>query len=287
MKIFISQSGDRSNALAHQLKELVRLLVNEAEPWVSDEGIEKGTRSLTVLAETLEGSVAGIICLTSENLTEPWILFEAGALSKRQRDHVWTVLLDIENEQVEPPLGQFQHSKADKDDLYKVIQSINGFSPKPKPEGDLKTIFEALWPQFGPAIEEIRKQAPKGGVRARRLPEEISLEALSTSREVLRRVEEMAARTDKTFLIVAAVYKAIFDSPAPTFRELLNQVRQPSQERIRNAVLGTTAGMPLTLRELAELGKLKDKLEGRLDDAAVQALSGTAQSTEPSEGKDN
>ena len=111
-----------------------------------------------------------LICLASDNLEEPWILYEAGALSKRQGDQVWTVLLDVENEQVKAPLGQFQHSKAEKDDLYKVIQSINGRSPKPKVDVDLKRLFEALWPQFDPAIDAIRKLPRPTGTPAQRSP---------------------------------------------------------------------------------------------------------------------
>ena len=153
MKIFISQSGERSKQLALALQEFVRLVVLEAEPWVSHNGIEKGTRSLSKIGESLEAADAGIICLTSENLFAPWILFEAGALSKRQSDHVWTVLLDIDHTQVEPPLGQFQHTSVNKDDLRAVIQSINKASPKQRSEADLAKVFEAFWPDLGEKIE--------------------------------------------------------------------------------------------------------------------------------------
>lgn len=224
MKIFISQSGDRSNALAHVIKDLVRLLVNEADPWISDEGIDKGARSLTVITQNLESADSGIICLTSDNLTEPWILFEAGALSRRERDRVWTVLLDIENEQVKPPLGQFQHSKASRDDLYRVVDSINKRSAKPRTDTDLKTVFEALWPTFGPRIDAIRQQAAPTGTPAKRTAEEISLEALSTSRAVLDRVERIAVRAEKTTRLVAEIYTAQFGRPAPALKELRNRL---------------------------------------------------------------
>src|SRR5687767_3321645 len=114
MKIFISQSGDRSKALALALEALVRRLIPGADPCVSDTGIDKGARPLAEIATSLGEAGGGIICLTSENLTKPWILFEAGALSRQPTDRVWTVLLDIENAQVEPPLGQFQHTTVEK-----------------------------------------------------------------------------------------------------------------------------------------------------------------------------
>jgi hypothetical protein len=105
MKIFISQSGDRSKALALELEALVRRLIPGADPWVSGTGIDKGSRPLTEIAMSLGEAGGGIICLTSENLSKPWILFEAGALSRQPTDRVWTVLLDIKNAQVEPPWG--------------------------------------------------------------------------------------------------------------------------------------------------------------------------------------
>ena len=52
------------------------------EPWVSSEDIPKGTRWGIQLASELEGTHSGIICLVHDNLTEPWLDFEAGALSK-------------------------------------------------------------------------------------------------------------------------------------------------------------------------------------------------------------
>jgi hypothetical protein len=237
MRIFISQSGERSKTLAHELQELVRLLVNDADPWVSDNGIDKGTRSLSVIAETLESSEAGIICLTSDNLNAPWILFESGALSRRQRDHVWTVLLDIKNEQVTPPLGQFQHSAADHDGIFAVVQSINKLSPKPRTETDLKTIFEALWPTYAPRIDAIVKTPAPTGTPARRDPEEISLEALSTSRELLDRVDRIASRTEDAILLVGELVKAMVPPTPPSFLDFLIHESPPAKSDWANRVL--------------------------------------------------
>lgn len=111
----------------------------------SHTGIDKGTRSLNEIATSLGEAGGGIICLTSENLTKPWILFEAGALSRQPGDRVWTVLLDVDNAQVEPPLGQFQHTSVDKDDLYRLFVSMNAASGQPRRDHDLRFMFEAAW----------------------------------------------------------------------------------------------------------------------------------------------
>jgi hypothetical protein len=68
--------------------------------------MDKGARSLEEIAAALETQF-GVICLTRDNLHEPWVLFEAGALSKTRGARVWTLLLDLAPADVEPPLSQF------------------------------------------------------------------------------------------------------------------------------------------------------------------------------------
>lgn len=104
-KVFISQSGARSLALAEALQGFVRKLVQATDPWVSRTGIA------TELDDNLDQAGAGIVCLTSDNLDARWILFEAGALSRTGKK-VWTVLLDVEPADVVPSLSQFQHTRA-------------------------------------------------------------------------------------------------------------------------------------------------------------------------------
>jgi hypothetical protein len=82
MKLFISWSGQLSHQIAKELKEWFPLVINQLEPFVSSESIKKGDRWMIDIYSELEHSNFGVICLTKENLTEPWIMFEAGALSK-------------------------------------------------------------------------------------------------------------------------------------------------------------------------------------------------------------
>ena len=82
MKVFISWSGKRSQALANMLRDWLPNVIQAIKPWMSDVDIDKGSRWSKDIALQLEESKVGIICLTPENLEAPWILFEAGALSK-------------------------------------------------------------------------------------------------------------------------------------------------------------------------------------------------------------
>src|SRR4030081_1653296 len=80
--VFISWSGERSRRAAEALRGWLRIVLQNAKPWMSDTDIEKGSRGLDEVSRALEGMKVGIICLTPENLAAHWILFEAGALSK-------------------------------------------------------------------------------------------------------------------------------------------------------------------------------------------------------------
>jgi hypothetical protein len=69
-----------------------------------------------------------MICITPDNVSKPWILFEAGALSKaidQSQVRVCPYLFRIEKPDLKPPLGHFQSAKADKPDTLKLVRSIN------------------------------------------------------------------------------------------------------------------------------------------------------------------
>lgn len=80
--VFISWSGPRSKSAAEILKRWLPIVVHTANPWMSATDIDKGTRWSEEVAAALDTMKAGIICLTPENLSAEWLLFEAGALSK-------------------------------------------------------------------------------------------------------------------------------------------------------------------------------------------------------------
>jgi hypothetical protein len=80
--VFISWSGHRSEWVAKAMRNWLPLVLQSAKPWMSEADIDKGSRGLVEVSSKLVGMKVGIVCLTPENLNEPWILYEAGALSK-------------------------------------------------------------------------------------------------------------------------------------------------------------------------------------------------------------
>jgi hypothetical protein len=94
MKVFISWSGDTSHALALALHDWLPDVLQSVEPWVSSEDIAKGAFWSTELVEALQQAHFGLCCLTPDNVSSPWMAFEAGAMIQRQsRARVSPVLL--------------------------------------------------------------------------------------------------------------------------------------------------------------------------------------------------
>ena len=93
--IFISWSKERGKAAATALHEWLPMIIQAAKPWMSDKDIGKGTVWLDELTAALGTLKQGIICLTRESLSEPWLLYEAGVISKAldRKTRVWTYLL--------------------------------------------------------------------------------------------------------------------------------------------------------------------------------------------------
>src|SRR6266404_1604418 len=97
MSVFISWSGSRSKQLAQQLRNWLPNVLQAVEVWMSDVDIEAGARGIHEIFTQLERASFGVICLTPENLNAPWLLFEAGAISKKMTDkaHVCPYLLGM------------------------------------------------------------------------------------------------------------------------------------------------------------------------------------------------
>ena len=147
MKVFISWSGDLSHSIAVILKNWLPVILHYVEPWVSDD-IPKGTRWNAELASELEDTRAGIVCLVPDNINAPWLMFEAGALSKSVATaRIHPFLVGIEPRDLTGPLAQFQATRFSKDDLRKLIGSLNSEAREATLSSEkVDGAFEMCWP---------------------------------------------------------------------------------------------------------------------------------------------
>ncbi|MFD2428562.1 toll/interleukin-1 receptor domain-containing protein [Sphingobium scionense] len=109
MKVFISWSGEDSRKIASELYEWLPMVVQSIQPYMSSESIDKGTRWASSIANELEGTHVGIVVLTPNNVTAPWINFEAGALAKIVDDtRLAPILFGLKPSDVGTPYPNFR-----------------------------------------------------------------------------------------------------------------------------------------------------------------------------------
>jgi hypothetical protein len=188
MRIFISWSGKRSRDIASALKDWLPLVLHFTEPWMSDADIHAGQRWSSEIGKSLEESNIGVLCITRDNLVAPWLLFEAGALSKSLKEGaVLPYLLDVQFADINnSPIGQFQAKKADKQGTSELVSSINSLSPSPIPGERLDKLFERFWPDLEDALAQVGKEQVEQ--RPVRSQAEILEELVSAVRNVENRL---------------------------------------------------------------------------------------------------
>jgi len=224
VKVFVSWSGDRSRAVAEALVQWLPRVINAIDPWISTE-MEKGTRSASEMANALEATRFGIICLTRDNLSEPWVHFEAGALSKTRDARVWTFLLDITYTDIQAPLSQFQHTQAVRDDARKMITAMNTAvresGERALDDRILDEQFSDLWPKLEAALAAIPKA--KGAKQPVRSDRELLEEIVELVRQAQRGTELQQVATLFRPVRRMVPYYVRFDVPREKVESVLSE----------------------------------------------------------------
>ncbi|MBM7770067.1 hypothetical protein JOD54_000271 [Actinokineospora baliensis] len=180
MKVFISWSGEISRNVAEVLREWIPSVIQAVEPYLSSEDIDKGARWSAGIAAELADCNFGIICATKDNLAAPWLNFEAGALSKFvETSRVSPFLFGVEPKEVTGPLLQFQATVYEREDMRKLVGSINSACPAPLKKLDVS--FDKWWPELDAKLQEI-SAVPSRGAVAKRPSEDLLGEVLELVR---------------------------------------------------------------------------------------------------------
>lgn len=190
MRVFISWSGTRSKALAFQLHDWLKTVVQLSDPWMSERDIEPGQRWNEEVSSRLRDTHFGIICLTPENLSAPWLLFEAGALAKAlDSARVVPVLLGIKKADLAFPLAQFQAEDADREGFWRLVVALNSsVGEKKLSEIQLNKIFTGLWPTLEAVLAALPPESSAATGRVRRGDRELLEEVLEGMRVIRRAI---------------------------------------------------------------------------------------------------
>jgi hypothetical protein len=182
------------------------------------------------LARELNSASFGILCITRGNMTEPWINFEAGALSKALAGtRVSPFVFGLEPEDLSGPLSQFQATRYEKEDVRGLVHSMNACCPSPVSEIQLDQTFDACWPRLvavldpllGGAKERSRdagasETAGKGGPASSR-------RGLSAASLVL---EDLSCRRSNGYLSFEGRIRNNGDSPVGSVRVAVDWMSQ-------------------------------------------------------------
>lgn len=165
MKVFISWSGELSKNIAEVIKKWLPCIIQSVEVFFSPDDIEKGENWDTKVSTKLLECKYGIICLTKENVSAPWIHFESGALAKALDSRVATLMINVTPTDIKGPLSRYQATKLDKDDFFQLIKNINEQLETQLNIEVLKTLFNTLWDKinndFKNLLEKYQDISPK------------------------------------------------------------------------------------------------------------------------------
>lgn len=188
MKIFISWSGDVSKKVAEAIREWLPTVLQTVKPYFTPSDIEKGTRWSSDIAKELDDSMAGIFCVTPQNINSQWLMFEAGAISKKvDQSLVCPILIGLDNSDIKGPLTQFQTTLFEKSDFRKLVYDLNKANTSNMLEDSvLHAVFEKFWPDLENRVKSILEEnlAKDGQDKDIRSDRELLEEVLDLSRSL-------------------------------------------------------------------------------------------------------
>jgi hypothetical protein len=203
VKVFLSWSGEKSREVAAALRDWLPAVIQEIEPFMSAEDIEAGARWQQRISDELEGTSFGILCITRENQSAPWLNFEAGAVAKQvDTSRVVPLAVDLTTADVRPPLGLFQAKELTQSGLLSILESINARCERPVDK--LGDACDVWWPKLQPRLEAAVGAADPAPVRSER---ELLEEILETVRSVLMRSPSGLSSRSPEFLEALAAIK--------------------------------------------------------------------------------
>lgn len=152
--VFISWSGKLSKQIAQNLKVWLMDVIQQVEPFFSEEDIEKGSLGVSTIMDQLRKSEISIVILTQENIHSEWLLFETGCI-KGQGAPACGILFGLRKEELNGPLQQIQQTHFEKEDFFLLMETINKHCKSPMNREQLKRIFDIYWTNLENQIKPI------------------------------------------------------------------------------------------------------------------------------------
>lgn len=157
MRAFISWSGSVSKSIGETLHHYLALAFPSVQFWMTSEDLSPGTEWFAALGDALADARLAVVCLTPQNLTSNWILFESGAVSHALgRNAVIPYLYQLSPSDLAGPLSQFQGIRCDRDgtrDLFRAVNAAAGDARRP--DSTIDELLDIYWPRMSERIDAI------------------------------------------------------------------------------------------------------------------------------------
>jgi hypothetical protein len=197
-------------------------------------------------------------------MAAPWINFEAGALGKSiDKSNVSPLLFRLKKSELHGPLLQFQSTVVERDDVYKLMLSLNGACAEDKLElARLERAFDVWWPTLENELKNIPEEREASGESAQlQLAPDLSgmleelIDLTRANHKILRDPSAMLPPDYLEFLTKQRKGDSISKSAVKDAYFMYQQVRSDFKE-----LNGT-----LSPEVLSELGTSIGKLEGVME----------------------
>jgi len=233
LKVFITWSGKRSGEVGESIRQWLPGVLQAVKPYFSPDDVDKGSRWFPEISKELEASKVGLLCVTQDNLKSPWLLFEAGALSKNlDKSKVCPLLFGVNPTDLTGPLAQFQATRFKKKDFKKVISMINGEISNGALESNvLDEVFEMWWPRLEKEVTNRLESSGEDEEEQTRSDRDLLEEILTLNRNITRDIRTNTKRYLQQPLGLLSGLR-----PARTLEEALNISNDPSP-RDKSAIL--------------------------------------------------
>ena len=256
MKVFLSWSGQRSKEVANLLSDWLCCVIQASRPWISTRDLDRGSLWFGEINDQLKDTTVGIICLTQENKTRPWILFEAGALAKGlSTSRVCTLLVDLEPKDIEDPLAQFNHTFPTRESVLGLVKTLNStLAGNGLDNRILEQVFNTYWPQFEERFAGILANTEAQPPSKPRPKEDVLGEILENTRMLNSRIRRLEHDTE---------------------RSRMREIEMPMSMIHDEAMANAKAGMPFEI--------FMDRFGNRLPKSTLKEIMNTSERAKSSE----
>jgi hypothetical protein len=196
--LFLSWSGERSRIAAEAFSDWITKEQSRARPWISTKDMSPGKPWFSEIASRLKLKV-GVVFVTPENSSSPWLNFETGAIfnniGKDRRTFVMLVRFPREGLSANHPLAQLQSVRADEAGCRSIyVDMAEALTGEKQDDRILNNAFTACWPRLRDGLAKVPEKTDASAAPDTTNPLAEVRDALSTQNSMLAQIAREVAR---------------------------------------------------------------------------------------------